>query len=89
MGRLLIFFKLDATKKTQNADFRKTLDKNYFLKLQSNLYVRGCVTHQMQADHISFLKQHMPENCRIRAIWITDQQWLKSYSFFGKSQIKE
>jgi len=89
MGKLLIFLKLDGTKKTQNVRFKKLLERNFCAKLQTNLYLKHGIDFKQQDNFIKILKQNCPEYSHIKVIWITDDQWKMTHSFFGKSQTKE
>jgi len=89
MGWLLVTFDLPTESKRQRkaaSTFRKFLLGDGYNMLQFSVYVRACVSFARQTTHIERLKKNLPEEGKIRAIFVTKAQWDKSFIIHGCSK---
>lgn len=63
--------------------FRKFLLDDGYLMVQYSVYARPCVTFSRQQTHLRRLKQNVPSEGSVRAIFVTRAQWERSYSIVG------
>ncbi len=87
MGWLLVAFDLPVLTKEQRktaTKFRKFLLDDGFLMIQFSVYARAMVTHARMATHVRRLKAHLPGEGHVRAIFVTQAQWEKSYVIYGQ-----
>jgi len=64
--------------------FRKFLLDDGYQMMQYSVYIRPCVTYARQQTHLRRLKEHIPPEGSIRAIFITRSQWERSYVIHGQ-----
>ncbi len=89
MGWLLVAFDLPVGSKSQRraaTNFRKFLIDDGYLMIQYSVYVRSCVSYARQQTHLARVKDHVPDEGTIRAIFITRSQWERSYIVHGSSE---
>lgn len=91
MGWLAVYFDLPVM--TRNARksatlFRKFLLDEGYLMIQYSVYARPCVTFARQQTHIRRLKQNLPPNGSIRAIFIIRSQWERQFCMQGTAPSK-
>ena len=87
MGWMLVAFDLPVVSKPQRraaTQFRKYLLDDGFLMMQYSVYVRAMVTHSRMQTHLRRLKLSIPPEGSIRAIYITQAQWERSFVIYGK-----
>ena len=92
MGWLLVAFDLPVTEKEQRKaanQFRNYLLADGFLMMQYSVYVRSMVTHSRMQTHLRRLDQHIPPEGSIRAIYVTQAQWERSFIMHGKPAKKQ
>jgi len=84
---MLVAFDLPVlTKKQRKAatGFRNFLLDDGFLMIQYSVYARACVSFARQETHMQRVKEHLPPEGSIRAIFVTRSQWERSYVVTGK-----
>lgn len=64
--------------------FRKFLIDDGFQMIQFSVYARPCVTFARQETHLRRIRQVVPAEGSIRAIYITKAQWERAYIVHGK-----
>jgi len=64
--------------------FRKNLLKDGFSMLQYSVYVRHCASEENATVHYNRIKRFLPPDGEIRLITITDKQFEKMQTFWGK-----
>lgn len=92
MGWLLVAFDLPVTEKEQRkaaTQFRNYLLADGFLMMQYSVYVRSMVTHSRMQTHLRRLEQNIPPEGSIRAIYVTQAQWERSFIIHGKPAQKQ
>ena len=74
------------TKKARKAytDFRKNLLKDGFTMLQYSVYVRHCASEENADVHYRRIKNFLPDDGEIRLITITDKQFGRMETHWGK-----
>ena len=88
MGWILAMFDLPViTKKERKAAtrFRNDLLDNGYLMVQYSVYARPCVTHEQMELHIVRIKSVIPTAGNVRLMFMTDEQWKKSYTVIGEN----
>jgi len=86
MGWLLVTFDLPVTTKESRKaahDFREWLKDDGYLMIQWSVYARACVTFARQQTHMDRLRSHLPPEGSIRAIFVTRNQWERSFVMHG------
>ena len=87
MGWMLVTFDLPVKSKPQRRDataFRNFLLDDGYLMIQYSVYARSCVSYARQQTHLRRLREHLPPEGSIRAIFITRSQWERSFVIHGK-----
>ena len=84
-----IFAMFDLPTDTQKARrdytyFRKSLLKDGFSMLQYSVYVRHCASEENADVHHKRIKNFLPPDGEVRIVTITDKQFAKMESFWGK-----
>lgn len=79
----------DLPVKTKSERKRATAFRNYLLDdgfqmMQFSVYVRPCVTFARQQTHIKRVRQMVPPEGSVRAIYITKAQWERAFVIHGK-----
>lgn len=74
------------TKKARKAytDFRKNLLKDGFTMLQYSVYVRHCSSEENADVHYSRIKDFLPPDGEVRLIMLTDKQFARMETYWGK-----
>jgi CRISPR-associated protein Cas2 len=86
MGWLVVAFDLPVMTKEQRkraTDFRKFLLDDGYQMIQYSVYARACVTFARQETHLARVKQNLPEEGSVRAIFVTRSQWERSFVIQG------
>lgn len=86
MGWLIVAFDLPVTEREQRkraTDFRKFLLDDGYQMIQFSVYARACVTFARQETHLARVKQNIPEEGSVRAIYVTRAQWERSFVIQG------
>ena len=86
MGWLVVAFDLPVTEREQRkraTDFRKFLLDDGYQMIQFSVYARACVSFARQDTHLSRVKQNLPEEGHVRAIYVTRAQWERSLVIQG------
>jgi CRISPR-associated protein Cas2 len=66
------------------ADFRKHLLKDGFTMLQYSVYVRHCASEENADVHYNRIKNFLPDDGEVRLITITDKQFGRMETHWGK-----
>ena len=66
------------------AHFRKNLLKDGFTMLQFSVYVRHCASEENAAVHIARVERVVPPDGEVRVVTITDKQFGRMRTFWGK-----
>jgi CRISPR-associated protein Cas2 len=86
MGWLLVAFDLPVLTKEQRkraTGFREFLIDDGFLMIQYSVYARSCVSIARQETHMARVRQAIPPEGTVRAIFITRAQWERSFVCYG------
>ncbi len=95
MGWMIVAFDLPVTEKEQRkaaTRFRKFLLDDGYQMLQFSVYARSLVSHARMQTRMRRLKENLPPEGSIRALFVTQKQWEKSYVVYGsplKKQLAE
>lgn len=84
---MLVAFDLPVLEKEQRkaaTDFRNFLLDDGFLMIQYSVYARSMVSYARMDTHLRHLKEHLPPEGSVRALFITQSQWEKSFIIHGK-----
>ena len=92
MGWVLAMFDLpvmtDKERKVAT-QFRKDLLDNGYLMIQFSVYARPCVSYEQMDTHITRIKTIIPGGGNVRLMFMTDEQWKKSYTVIGANYRNE
>lgn len=86
MGWLMVAFDLPVVTKEQRkraTDFRKFLIDDGFRMIQFSVYARPCVTFARQETHLRRIRQAVPEEGAVRAMFVTKAQWERAFIIHG------
>jgi CRISPR-associated protein Cas2 len=86
MGWLIVAFDLPVMSREQRkraTDFRKFLIDDGYQMIQYSVYARACVTFARQETHLGRVKQNLPEEGSVRAVFVTRAQWERSFVIQG------
>jgi len=86
MGWLVVAFDLPVGTKQQRkraSDFRHFLLDDGFSMMQWSVYARPCVSFARQETHLERVKQNLPPEGSVRAIFVTRAQWERSFVIQG------
>jgi CRISPR-associated protein Cas2 len=74
------------TKKARKdyTDFRKSLLQDGFTMLQYSVYVRHCASEENADVHYNRVKCFLPPDGEVRLVTITDKQFGRMETFWGK-----
>ena len=77
------------TKKARRAytQFRKSLLKDAFTRMQFSVYVRHCASEENLDMHITRVEQRLPDDGEVRLLAITDKQFERMRIFWGKRRM--
>jgi CRISPR-associated protein Cas2 len=64
--------------------FRKNLLKDGFAMLQYSVYARHCASEENADVHYNRVKNFLPDDGEVRVIVITDKQFARMHTFWGK-----
>ena len=84
---MIVAFDLPVMTKEQRklaTGFRKFLIEDGYHMLQYSVYARSTVTHARMETHLRRLKTQIPPEGSIRAIFVTQSQWERSYIVYGR-----
>ena len=88
MGWILAMFDLpvmtDQERRTAT-HFRKDLLENGYLMIQFSVYARPCVSYEHMDTHIARIKHLVPGGGNVRLIFMTDEQWKRSFTVIGQN----
>ena len=84
-----IFAMFDLPTDTKKArkdytDFRKNLLKDGFSMLQYSVYVRHCASEENADVHYGRVRKFLPPDGEVRLVAITDKQYGRMETFWGK-----
>ena len=65
--------------------FRNDLLDNGYLMIQYSIYARPCVTYEQLEMHIARIKKLIPTAGNVRIMFMTDEQWKKSFTVIGEN----
>ncbi|WP_207310208.1 CRISPR-associated endonuclease Cas2 [Rubinisphaera italica] len=65
--------------------FRNLLLDNGFTQMQYSVYARFCVSEEIADTHKSRLERALPPKGYVRLLAVTDRQFAKMQSFYGKN----
>ena len=86
MGWILAMFDLPVTTTEERKEatrFRKDLLDSGYLMIQFSVYARPCVTHEQMEGQVSAIKPRIPPAGNVRLMFMTDEQWKKSFTVIG------
>ena len=63
--------------------FRNDLLDHGYLMIQFSVYARPCVTYDLLDAQIAKIKGLIPTAGNVRLIFLTDEQWKRSYTVIG------
>jgi len=74
------------TKRARRAytQFRKNLLKDGFTMVQYSVYVRHCASEENADVHHKRVKAFLPDDGEVRILTITDKQFARMQTFWGK-----
>jgi len=74
------------TKKARRAyaQFRKSLLKDGFARLQFSVYARHCASEENTDVHVQRVETFLPDDGEVRLLAITDKQFERMRVFWGK-----
>lgn len=68
--------------------FRKNLLKNGFTMLQYSVYIRHCASEENADVHFQRIKDFLPPDGEVRLLTITDKQYGRMETYWGKKRKK-
>lgn len=86
VGWLIVCFDLPVGSKEQRrraTQFRDFLLDDGYTMLQFSVYARACVTFARQETHLARVKQNLPPEGSVRAIFVTRSQWERMFVMHG------
>lgn len=89
---MLVLFDLPVGTKRerdQATRFRKHLLDDGYSMLQFSVYMRSCPSWERMKKHARRLKLFAPEGGNIRAILMTEKQWVKSIAIISEPYRKK
>ena len=90
--RILLMFDLpsqDDYEKKEYRIFHKQLIKNGFVMIQFSVYVKAVNSYSKVKREVDKLKNYIPQNGNIRALAVTEKQWLDMYLILGHRNVNE
>ena len=64
--------------------FRKSLLQNGFCMLQYSVYIRHCASEENADVHYGRIKNFLPPDGEVRLLTVTDKQFERMQTFWGK-----
>lgn len=92
MGWLIVAFDLPVGTTEQRKiahDFREWLKDDGYMRMQWSVYMRACVSFARQQTHIDRVKNNMPPEGSVRAIFVTRAQWERSFVLHGSPAVEK
>ena len=86
MGWILAMFDLPVMTDEERraaSRFRNDLLDHGYLMIQFSVYARPCVTYDLLDAQIAKIKGLIPTAGNVRLIFLTDEQWKRSYTVIG------
>lgn len=86
MGWILAMFDLPVMTDEERraaSKFRNDLLDHGYLMIQFSVYARPCVTYDLLDSQIKKIKNFIPPAGNVRLIFLTDDQWRRSYTVIG------
>ncbi len=86
MGWLLVAFDLPVGTVQQRkaaSGFRRFLKSDGYAMMQFSVYIRPCVSYARQLTHLRRVRENLPPEGAVRAIFITRSQWERSFVIHG------
>ena len=86
MGWLVVAFDLPVGTPAQRrraTQFRNFLLDDGYQMVQWSVYARACVTFARQETHLARVKEHLPPEGSVRALFVTRAQWERSFVING------
>lgn len=65
--------------------FRNDLLDNGYIMIQFSVYARPCVSYEQMDTHMMRIKGLIPTAGNVRLMFMTDEQWKKSYTVIGEN----
>ena len=90
MGWILVMFDLPVGTKEEiriATHFRRSLLDDGYVMMQFSVYMRSCADYERMQKHAKRLQIFTPSGGNVRAIFITDKQWEKSFNIISKSYV--
>ena len=84
----MVLFDLPVTTKRERdraTRFRKKLLDDGYSMLQFSVYMRSCSSWERMKKHTRRLQVYAPEGGNVRAILLTEKQWVKSIAIVSES----
>ncbi|WP_349368281.1 CRISPR-associated endonuclease Cas2 [Salinarimonas sp.] len=75
-----------AAQRKAYARFRKALLKDGFSMMQYSVYIRHCASIENAATHVARMGALTPPEGEVRFLTITDKQFSRIQTFFGKKR---
>lgn len=66
------------------AQFRKSLLKDGFTRMQFSVYIRHCASEENTDVHMERVQGFLPDDGEVRVLAITDKQFERMRVFWGK-----
>ena len=92
MGWMLVLFDLPVGTKRERDEatrFRKQLLDDGYNMLQFSVYMRSCNSWERMQKHARRLRGFAPQGGNIRAILMTEKQWIKSIAIVSEHYRKK
>ena len=92
MGWMLVLFDLPVGTKRERGQatrFRKQLLDDGYSMLQFSVYMRSCSSWERMKKHARRLRVFAPEGGNIRAILMSEKQWIKSIAIVSERYQKK
>ena len=87
VGWMIVAFDLPVVEKEERkayTNFRKFLLEDGYQMIQFSVYARSMVSHARMETHLRRLQTNLPPEGSIRAIYVTQAQWERSFALHGK-----
>ena len=91
MAWVMVFFDLPVDTKAARkraGDFRKSLLREGFIKVQFSVYARPCASPEKVRSELRRVKSAIPVAGEVRAMTITDAQWARMIVYCGARKEK-
>lgn len=71
----------------QYQDFRKSLLKDGFAKMQYSVYIRHCASLENAEAHMKRVESMVPPDGEVRLLMLTDKQFERMRVFWGEKRV--